>query len=110
MLWFLGAGCTTSAASRACARAYADRREQCFEPGGQLVEQVERAKRWRDASPLKRIEMEIESIRTRMRMQGMVASSGGGNIASIATYLRKAIERIKELESEMQAKVGPGPF
>jgi hypothetical protein len=98
MPWFLGAGCTTSSVSRACARAYAVRPEQCFEPGGQLVEQVERAKRWRDAAKAHRDE--IESIRTRMRMLGMVASSGGGNVASITADLRKAIERIKELENE----------
>jgi hypothetical protein len=71
-----------------------------FEPGGYVFEQVEKAKRWRDGSPLERVGMEIERLQSQMGMLGMVLKDGGGDAASITADLREAYERIKELEKE----------
>ena len=60
---------------------------------------------WRDATPLKQIEMQIESAQTHIALLSMGLQ--GGDVALISADLRKAAERIKKLQSqraELQAR------
>jgi hypothetical protein len=64
-----------------------------FEPGGMHYEGVERAKRWRDASPLERIEMQIED---RIRYAAVVKRCN----SATPEFTREYAERMKELQEE----------
>ena len=74
-----------------------------LEPGGMYFEGVEKAKRFRDSSPLERIEMRIGDERHAM--------NGLASIGALDSATRQEFaERIKELEkekAELLARVAP---
>jgi hypothetical protein len=71
--------------------------EDHFKPGGMYFEKVEKAKRFRDASPLERIEMRIADMKAEKSKIAQARAFGlSASDAEAAT--RDANERIKELE------------
>jgi hypothetical protein len=79
-------------------KAWLDRSafEKRFEPGGDYFKQVEKAKRWRDASPLERINVEIEDLQSRVVM----AKRFGG---ATPEFLRGCGEQMRQLQEEKTA-------
>ena len=71
-----------------------------LEPGGRIFEQVERAKRWRDGSPVGGLEMEIE------RQQKMLGTMKTGECR--AALLRAFVENLVKLCDE-RSKLQPMP-
>lgn len=70
-----------------------------FEPGGMIYEQVEKAKRFRDASPIERINMQIADI------NGLMNAYKMSGIAATREWT-KAQERIlKQLKDEKDTLV-----
>jgi hypothetical protein len=63
-----------------------------FQPGGQVYENVERAKRWRDASPIERIDIQIESLQQQSRLVVM----GRGD----RSFVRQCADRTVQLLAE----------
>jgi hypothetical protein len=90
---------SVKAAVRAVRGAYyPDRFPRTFEPGGYYFEMVESARRWRDASPIERIDMDIERIQ---RAIGMICAAGSGPGAS--DWARALGERLCRLQEERTA-------
>ena len=74
-----------------------------FEPGGDVFKRVEEAIRWRDGSPLTRVEMEIQSIETQMgslRMAGGLNPEGAKFVTALAERFKELQKRKAELEAQ----------
>jgi hypothetical protein len=64
-----------------------------FEPGGMYYKQVERAKRFRDGSPLDRINMQIEDEHKRL---GAIKMMGGFGSAEAARQYTEHMAKLQE--------------
>jgi hypothetical protein len=64
-----------------------------------VVERVEKARRWRDALPAERIDMEIADLRTYMGLIGVGLQRGGDQKACTDSF-NKAVAQIAELERQ----------
>ena len=82
--------------------------ESNFEPAGPVFKEVEEAKRWRDGSPLERIEIRIKHAESYMGALGMALKAGGRNVALLTARLNKAVEQIKELDNEKTELLAQG--
>jgi hypothetical protein len=86
-------------------KAHPDLAGRHFQPGGRVFERVEAAKRYRDASPVEKIDADIAGLQIRMGYLG-VALQAGFDRAACEAKIRKLVARIAELEAE-RARLAP---
>jgi hypothetical protein len=80
--------------------------EHCFQPDGSVFERVKEAVRYRDASPVEKIDIEIVDLQTHVGLIGMALQNGGGQKAC-AEDLKRITARIDALKAE-RAKLTAG--
>ena len=95
--WWLHDECNLASVRR----CYGSIDKTHFEPGGYVFEGVEKAKRFRDASPVERIDMQIEDERGHIAMLKMMGALTPAAVKEVA-------ERVKELETRKAELLAEG--
>lgn len=68
-----------------------------LEPGGMIFEAVERAKRWRDGSPVERLDMQIEHITEQARL----LASAGMLVGDVAKSIGEEVARLNDEKTRL---------